>query len=464
MVVRSMRVSFIGLGVFVLLACGAGGLLYRYSLTNTFPLPGVRIAGIPLKNGNLNFVIQTISQQPISLRFGEQQLTVNPSELGVRVDGPAIEALVSRLGRSGNFWLDLSVRAHAHVGGLDIPPILSLDRRIALEFFAQLKRRLDREAIEPRINFDTGRVIRARAGRTLSLINGLAALNAALREGIRVIDLPIDVQKPQHAERYENLDVSHVLGQFETVYSLADDAADRAHNLNVGAARLDGYVLAPGALFSYNAVVGPRDASQGYRTAPVISRGEIVDGMAGGSCQLSSTLFAAAFFAGLDLVSSRPHTIPSSYIKMGLDAAVAFPSTDLVIRNPYPFPIAISFRVARGRVTAAIHGKQRPWRRIVFEREIKRTHPFEELIRDDPSLPRGVRVVAQGGIPGFLLERRRLFYGSENNPTKIERRELRYPPTAQIVRLGTGKADPEFSPPKARKPFGPAKEHYRLAQ
>ena len=122
-----------------------------------------------------------------------------------------------------------------------------------------------------------------------------------------------------------------MLGHFSTAYSEQDKDRDRGYNLKVGASKLDGQVIGPGASFSFNDVVGPRTKAQGYRMAPVLSDGEVVDGMAGGACQLSSTLFAAAFFAGLELSSSRPHTRPSSYIKAGLDATVVYPGT-VVIR------------------------------------------------------------------------------------------------------------------------------------
>ena len=138
------------------------------------------------------------------------------------------------------------------------------------------------------------------------------------RAGKKRVALAVSVAKTKNFDLYEGLDISHVLAEFSTVYALTTKYKDRTHNLKVGAAKLDGYVLRPGELLSYNKVVGPRNKAQGYRTAPVITAGELVDGMAGGSCQLSSTLFAAAFFAGLSLESSRPHTIPSGYIKMGL--------------------------------------------------------------------------------------------------------------------------------------------------
>jgi len=328
-----------------------------------------------------------------------------------------------------------------------------------------LKTRVDRPAAKARLDLEKRTVVTGHPGYRLRIYDALAAIETALRAGKFRVVLPITITSPAGSERLKGLDIGHVLAQFSTVYSLADDAKDRAHNLKVGASKLDGRVLAPGERLSYNETVGPRTKAQGYRTAHVISQGELVDGMAGGSCQISSTLFATSFFAGLELVSSRPHSIPSGYIKMGLDATVAYPTTDLVIRNPYDFPIAIHFKVAQGRVSVQILGSKRPYRRIEFRRIIKEKTPFKEIPRKDPAIPRGVRVVTQRGVPGFRLERQRLFYvPGKKLPVRTEKRDLRYPPTTQYVHVGSGPQKPNFKLPRQRPPFGDVKPEFSLSQ
>ena len=99
------------------------------------------------------------------------------------------------------------------------------------------------------------------------------------------------------------IDFDTVLGFFETRYNTAKKYADRTYNLRLAASRLDGMVLMPGDVFDFNEVVGPRDEAHGYKVAPVIAQGELVDGIGGGTCQVSGTLHAAAFFAGLEIVA-----------------------------------------------------------------------------------------------------------------------------------------------------------------
>lgn len=129
---------------------------------------------------------------------------------------------------------------------------------------------------------------------------------------------------------------------------------ERVHNITLGAKKLDGSTIAPlGGLWSFNDTVGPRTMEAGFKAAPTLLMGEVIPGMGGGMCQVSSTMHAAALLAGLTIVKRMPHSRPSSYIDRGLDATVNYPEHcwegkqdpntcfDLVISNPYDFPITI---------------------------------------------------------------------------------------------------------------------------
>ena len=116
--------------------------------------------------------------------------------------------------------------------------------------------------------------------------------------------------------------------------------------------KINGVVLKPGEEWSFNGTVGERSQKTGYKIAHVITAGEMVDGLAGGTCQISTTLFGAAFFAGLDIVKTTNHSRPSAYTPLGFDATVVWPNTDLKLKNPYDFPVVDplpSSRTARRR-------------------------------------------------------------------------------------------------------------------
>jgi vancomycin resistance protein YoaR len=320
---------------------------------------------------------------------------------------------------------------------IDLIVPLRLDPARALPTLLVLKEELDRPARDAHIDLDAGRVIGEQDGALLDVDATLANLTRALSSGEERAALVFQhtPAKRKKAE-LEGIRYDQVLGFFETTYDRADRAAARTFNLRLAASKLDGQVLFPGEELDFNAVVGPRDEANGYQVAPVIAQGELVDGIGGGTCQISGTLHAAALFAGLTVVERYPHTRPSAYIKLGLDAAVVYPTMNLRLSNPYEFPVVLHQSVEGGVVRAELRGASRP-RTVTIIRRIDEAVPFSETERFDESLAKGKRVVEQRGVPGLKLHRYRILRSGDH--ALRERFDDVYPPTTQIVRVGIGK-------------------------
>jgi vancomycin resistance protein YoaR len=447
--------------------------LYLYSLARSPVARGVTLNGYgPISVSDVNdlqraltTMSRTFGQRPFFLHLAGDQTVVTHADIGVTIDLDATRRGLMHVGHGDGFLENYVTLARARLSGVAVDPVVRLDRERATSFLRQLKSRIDRVPKGVFLDLERGKVRPGVAGIRLSVLGSLARLDLAIAAGATGAELEAAIQQPKHESKYSNLDISTVLGYFETTYSLADKDKDRAHNLRVGASILDGFILGPKEQLSFNAIVGPRDQSQGYRTAPVISQGELVDGMAGGSCQISSTLFAAAFFSGLELVNSKPHTIPSGYMKLALDAAVAYPDTDLVLGNPYSFPVVVHFRVSGGKVRAEIRGSKRPWRRVTFQRQITSVARFATIERRDDKAPKGTRLIAQRGVPGFRLIRRRLFYlEGQKKPARVEERQMRYPPTTEIVAVGIGPGGAGWKAPPIKPPYPPVPPTFELSQ
>jgi vancomycin resistance protein YoaR len=327
---------------------------------------------------------------------------------------------------------------------IDLIVPLRLDPARALPTLLALKDELDRPARDAHIDLEAGQVIGEQDGRLLDIDASLAALTLALERGGKRAALVFE-HTPAKRKRseLEGIRYDQVLGFFETSYDRADRAAARTFNLRLAASKLDGHVLFPGEELDFNAVVGPRDEANGYQVAPVIAQGELVDGIGGGTCQISGTLHAAALFAGLTVVERYPHTRPSSYIKLGLDAAVVYPTMNLRLKNPYEFPVVLHQSVEAGVVRAEIRGASRP-RTVTIIRRIDEAVPFSETERLDEALAKGTRVIEQRGVPGLRLHRYRILRSGDH--ALRERVNDVYPPTAQIVRVGIGKNAPSAAP------------------
>ncbi len=362
---------------------------------------------------------------------GGELRRVRLSSLGIEVDARRLRQIL-RNARTRTPGGALAPAAD----GVDVPVPLLMDRGRALTTLLHLKDELDRAAFDARLELDLGAVVPERAGRSLDVDRSLFAIERAVEAGAGSAPLSFEALLPRRAAA-ELADIRHdaLLGVFETPYDASSRASDRTFNLKLAASKLDGYVLMPGDELDFNAVVGPRDEANGYRVAQVIAEGELVDGIGGGTCQISGTLHAAALFAGLEIIERHPHTRPSSHIKLGLDAAVAYPVINLRLMNPYDFPVVLRETVTGGRVRAEIRGERRP-HTITIVRKIDRASPFEQIERADDTLPRGVRVLAQRGVPGIELHRYRIRRDGPHSVRQVE--TDRYPPTAQVVRVGTG--------------------------
>ena len=148
-----------------------------------------------------------------------------------------------------------------------------------------------------------------------------------------------------------------LLSTFSTNYV---NNPDRTTNLRLASNKINGTVVMPGDKFSFNKVVGRRTVEAGYKNAAIFSDGQVTDGLGGGICQVTSTLYNAAVFANLDIVSRRNHMFVPSYVKGGRDATVVYGSTDFVFENSRSYPIKILSSVQNGVANVQIYGYKNP--------------------------------------------------------------------------------------------------------
>lgn len=144
------------------------------------------------------------------------------------------------------------------------------------------------------------------------------------------------------------------LASFSTKYATSN--ADRTTNLRLAANKVNGTVLMPGETFSYNKVVGARTIAAGYKEAPVYENGKVVDGIGGGICQVSSTIYNAVVYANLDIVQRSNHQFVPSYVTASRDATVVYGSIDFQFKNNRDYPIKIVCSVSGGIASCQIFG------------------------------------------------------------------------------------------------------------
>jgi len=452
-------------------ALGAAVEAHRDGVAAEVPIAGVRLGGLavgglegPALDAVVGAAVQAALDRPLVLRAGDVEVVTSARTLGAVGDPERARAAVLALGRSGDPVADLQARIVAAERGFDISVGARFDEAKALAELLALAPALDRPSLPTRLDLERRRVEPAVLGTALLAHDALSAVAVGLASGAGTIDLPVSHKPPVEGDALAavgDLDVSVVLGSFDTPYSMDPKEADRNFNLKVGATKVSGAVILPGETFSFNDRVGARDAQNGFRYGGGITGGEIVDVLGGGICQVSSTLYGAAFFAGLEVVEHRPHSRPSSYVDMGLDATVVWPDIDLKVKNPFEFPIVLHMSVHAGKVRAEVLGARRPWQ-IAFERDLVEVVPHRTITRDDDRLRVGARVVSQRGMRGFKVTRTRKVYQA-GELLREEPETLSYPPTSEIVRHGTNPsgAEPES---KVLAPLRDPSAHLRIVQ
>ncbi len=197
--------------------------------------------------------------------------------------------------------------------------------------------------------------------------------------------------------------VRFLLGEETTRYT--STPAGRVHNLQLAAGRLNGLLLPPEAVFSFDAKIGPYTEGHGYHSAPTIDGNKFIPGVGGGVCQVAGTLYDAALVAGLKVLERHPHTLAVGYLPPGFDAMVAPGGLDLRLANDTGHPVVILAQGRDGTLTVSLWGTHPPSTPGRLETRILKVIPPTIRTIPDPSLPPGTRITENPGQPGYVVER-----------------------------------------------------------
>ncbi|NMD98037.1 vanomycin resistance protein VanB [Selenomonas bovis] len=181
--------------------------------------------------------------------------------------------------------------------------------------------------LSPKGNIEHHMALTGRQADTSALYDTVAPKLSALALTVRT-EIPVEETEPVITDD-ALASIDGVLASYHTQYT----PGNRGHNITLAAGKLNGTLVKPNDIFSFNDTVGLRTAAAGYKVAGVILDGQLADGIGGGVCQVSSTLYNAILLAGLTPTARTSHALPSAYCPPGLDATVADGQIDLQFRN-----------------------------------------------------------------------------------------------------------------------------------
>lgn len=191
-----------------------------------------------------------------------------------------------------------------------------------------------------------------------------------------------------------------LLGEYETNFN--EQQLNRSQNIKIATTKINGTVVLPGEVFSYNNIVGYRTETEGFKLAPMYIGGKLVDGIGGGVCQVSSTLYNAILSANLEVIERKNHQFLPTYINVGRDATVADGYIDFKFKNTRKYPIKIICSAENGVVKVKIYGrKQDKEYDIKIQTIIKETKPYETIYEYNDNIKSGERIIAQKGKNGY---------------------------------------------------------------
>lgn len=300
----------------------------------------------------------------------------------------------------------------------------------------------------------TGKIIvrPSAPGRQLDLAATAGAIEAAaFSPDQRTARLVVSVAQPERSTAMaKTMGISGVVASYTTTYG---GTPGRLNNVQLVARLIDGSLIKPGGTFSFNGATGERTAAKGFQEAPVIINGELKNGLGGGICQVSTTVFNAAYEGGLPIAARTNHALYISHYPLGRDATVNYPDLDLRFTNDTDHWLLLRTFVGSGSLTVNLYGTPVNRRVESIEAPLVVTGPIPVKEVDDPLLGTGKRVVDEVGAPPRQTSVERRVYDADGNLLYDNTWRSVYVGEPTLVRVG-----PKEPPKKpAAKPTKPVK-------
>ena len=279
-------------------------------------------------------------------------------------------------------------------------------------------------------------MVRSRDGRELDVeATQRAFLAAALSTTNREAELVVVRAHPQlSTQRAKALGITGLVGGYTTYYG---GDPNRIHNVQLVARLIDRHLIAPGATFSFNKTTGERNAAKGFLEAPVIINGELKSGLGGGVCQVSTTVFNAAYEAGLPITERHNHALYIDHYPLGRDATVNYPDIDLKFVNDTGHWLLLETVVGPSSLTVRLFGTP------VHRKVVTQSSPLRDVGKPpvkrilDPHLYVGEQTVEVAGMPARGVSVRRLVYDRHGRLLSDDMWYSTYVAEPKVVRVGT---------------------------
>ena len=328
------------------------------------------------------------------------------------------------------------------IGNLRLGKKIILDYRITYDekklnkYLMELNKKIYKKPKNATIRINNGQIIITKEKNGYKLNKD--KLKNTLVEKIVNMDcseeiIPIITIKPVYL--YEDLSkIDTVLGRFETYFNSQN--YNRSTNIKLAASATTNILLNQREVFTFNSNIQNSNISKYLKEAPVIINGKSEKGRGGGMCQVSSTIYNAALYSGMSIISVRNHSIPSPYIEKGRDATVSGGIIDLKFKNNYKTPVYIYNQVMGNKIVCTIYGNKRDKQDIEIITEITDEINNRIIRKNSEKYDLGVKTIEQEGRKGYKVKTYRVYKNDFGNKSEYIG-ESYYPPQDKIIIYGT---------------------------
>jgi vancomycin resistance protein YoaR len=428
--------------------------------------PGVKVMDINFGGLNkaeglarLSGLESSFRAAKVPLRYQGWNWILPLEDVGLNINKEAVIAAALQAGNEGSRFKRWQDRRQIEKNGLSLQPALEFDQEKLARQVSVLAAEIIVEPVEASFKISAGdrvSVALSQNGIDPDLDKLKKDITEVLYKNKQEAALSLVPCAPAHtAADLESMKVNGLLAGYTTKFDTAK--VNRTYNISVAAQALDGLLVMPGQVVSFNEVVGPRSSKTGYKIAPVIINDEFVDDIGGGICQVSTTLFNSALLANLEIEERSSHSLPVSYVPIGRDATVSYGSLDFKFSNSTADYLYLKTSVQGEYITIKIFGNTAYKSDVSIESQVTDEIAPGVVYENDPNLPRGTQVVKKEGSTGYRAYMQRVVYLNGKEEKRDAPIYSSYNAKNTVIAVGTGETAPKIAPSGTTTPSGTTK-------
>jgi vancomycin resistance protein YoaR len=439
------KTFYITVGIILVTLVLVGTPLKIYTRDQHKIVEGVTISGINV--GNLTQVqaketidqeIHRLMSQTVKLNTGQQSPEVKLEDLGLSLTADLALQEAYDTSRKGSIFNKVLSKMGA-ANGVNFDLSQKWDDQKLKESLKGTFEGLSKPATDASFeitNQNTMNIKSEHVGLIIdseALITQIKGLN--INKPVSEIKVDFKEQLPKlTAVQLENQKITGLLASYTTRFDPTQSA--RTQNVRIAARALDMAIVKPGDTLSFNQVVGERTVEAGYLDAYIIVNGQFVPGLAGGICQVSSTLYNTGLLANLQVTQRSNHDLAITYVPLGQDATVAYPDLDLKFNNNSEGYLLVRTKLTYNTVTIELYGKVKSGQEVIITNSTESIIPAVEQLLVDETLAHGVKVLKQQGHQGSIVKSVRTVKLDGKIVSSEPLKQSRYLPVPSIFAVG----------------------------